>query len=207
MTDLADVWPEWRFSDSHVKPALLWRAFAANFDTVSELSHPATFRAALSEAYTYRNVNMGGDLSPRRWLAMFRHAGFITTGRPLPTESLTVYRGCVDWKVRAPSWTTDLDVALWFANRAPTRSVVWQAQVEPRHMLAIFDDVDEYEIVVSPFAPALWNNRLRVVERAPGAFAAGADRVAERRRRAATRGADVGLVVVDPDAQAAGQAG
>jgi hypothetical protein len=59
-------------------------------------------------------------LSPRAaWLALFQAAGFTIDGKPAerPAGPLTLYRGCTRGRVRGLAWTTDREMAGWFARR------------------------------------------------------------------------------------------
>lgn len=143
-----DHWPEWRYSGSHEKPDLLWEAFESSFAAVPVLRCKDVFAEVFTEAYTGRNLRMRGDLTHHQWLRLFRHAGFISDGRPRADQSLVVYRGSY-WPY-APAWTTDLDTAAFFASCH--KSGIWQLRVRPRHILALFDGMDEHEVVVSPSA-------------------------------------------------------
>lgn len=152
---LYDTWPAWKFSESHHKARLLLETLDDRFVDFPDLEDPTIFEVALIEAYQGRNINMGGDLRARDWLRMFRYCGFVSDGPSPPAGPLTVYRGAAPvWRKTGPAWTTDLDVACWFANRHP-EGAVWRAVVEPRHVLGLLDDSDEHEVIVSPFAPPI----------------------------------------------------
>lgn len=66
---------------------------------------------------------------------------------------IRVYRGCEAGRLRGLSWTTDLDVARGFAvsrrtvNKRPT---LVSALIPKDHVLALFLDRQEYEVVVDP---------------------------------------------------------
>ena len=157
---LFDTWHAWQWSGSHDKPSLLLAAFeemgesGGLFPQCIALEEPEVFRVALTEAYCRRNVAMGCDLTARQWVRMFRAYGYISDGPPEPSGSLTVYRGCMIGRHKQPSWTTDLDTVAWFA-RGQRVGRVFQADVEPQHILARFDAMDEHEVVVSPFTPPI----------------------------------------------------
>lgn len=93
---------------------------------------------------------LGADL----WVAMFRSVGFVSlTGQPAPVEPLQLYRGTTWGRRRGMSWTTDLDLARWFADRTALYGFdghVFGAVVEPAGMLASIDSRGEREIVIDP---------------------------------------------------------
>jgi hypothetical protein len=101
------------------------------------------------------------SLGQRAWLRMFKVAGFVTNGPEQPTAPLTIYRGCVLWRSRAMSWTTELPRARWFAERTVLfghPAGIFTATVRPSAVLArLHDPVQgrgEFEVLVNP-------NRLR----------------------------------------------
>ncbi len=88
-------------------------------------------------------------------LDLFRAAGFVANPADVaqPTEVLTVYRGVQgEGSPRGLSWTTELDRAVWFARRWPflPLGTVWAAEVPPKHVLGIFHNREEAEVVVNP---------------------------------------------------------
>lgn len=83
------------------------------------------------------------------WVWLFRRAGYTVDGKPaaLPTEHLTLYRGCGRGHQRRMSWTTDLEMAQWFSRRF-TAGLVYTVTAPPTALLAAITDRDEAEIVV-----------------------------------------------------------
>ena len=71
---------------------------------------------------------------------------------------VTVWRGtsvtnpeCCNHMRTAISWTTDRDVAIWFANRlgiiGKNRGAVWEATIERSKIIAFTNDRDESEVI------------------------------------------------------------
>lgn len=79
-------------------------------------------------------------LAEGEWRELFDFAGYTREGVPAdrPTEPLTLWRGALAEHRRGWSWTDDLDLARWFADRPLTdrRGRVWVATVEPARLLA-----------------------------------------------------------------------
>jgi len=103
-------------------------------------------------------------------LILFQTAGFVTdvedketaTAFVLPKTTATIYRGCTLQTRDGISWTKSAQRAAWFAKRLLPEGVlgeVWTAQVAPEHILGIFLDRNEEEVVVNP---ANLLNRTRV---------------------------------------------
>ena len=68
-------------------------------------------------------------------------------------DPVTIYRGVTSYNannIRALSWTLDSSKAEWFANRFGEHGTVFQARIDKRHILALFNGRDEAEIVVDP---------------------------------------------------------
>lgn len=97
-------------------------------------------------------------MSVRKWVALFTDAGGFITDTPgiiAPTGSLTVYRGAHVGGERGMSWTTDRDVAAWFARRflmladrfGP--SYLLSAQIPATRVLGIFNGRGEREVVLN----------------------------------------------------------
>jgi hypothetical protein len=171
-------WNTWRFTGSHEKPAVVWEAYATCMGPLSD--NPDLFRAALAEAYTGRNIQMGGDLDPSQWLELFCHAGYITDGPERPTEAMAVFRGCSPLAIRQLSWTSDLDIACVFALYAPGKRCVYSCRVEPEDVLARFNEGDESELVIDPTTPSLRSARLLTLR--PEEVRTRASLVMDRRR-------------------------
>ena len=68
---------------------------------------------------------------------------------------MTVYRGTTPAIWRRMSWTTDLERAKWFADRLGLfgfpDTIIATATIPPRHVLALFNDRQESEVVVNPY--------------------------------------------------------
>lgn len=101
------------------------------------------------------------NLFARDWLGLFKLAGYTRDGVPAerPTEPVTLYRGALPRYRKGWSWTEDLDLARWFADRyadlgRPGR--VYTTQADPHALLAhLTGDSDfgrqgESEFVVNP---------------------------------------------------------
>jgi len=90
-----------------------------------------------------------------RLVAVFQAAGFVTdtAGVGPPAGELTVYRGVTAGRNRRRiSWTLEPDIAAWFARRYALmdgRGAVLAAEVSPRHVLGIFHERQEAEVVVN----------------------------------------------------------
>jgi hypothetical protein len=68
------------------------------------------------------------------------------------TQPLQVWRG-VDGtgSIYGPSWTTDRDIACWFAmRRSPATPLVFTALLDPGAIVVEHDDRDEREIIADP---------------------------------------------------------
>jgi len=95
------------------------------------------------------------------WINLFSEAAY-----PAPTHPITIYRGAVPARRNGMSWTTDLAVAQFFANRFALlvgrpgyeAASVYEATVEPAAVLCMVDDAcrlggrHESEIVIDPDA-------------------------------------------------------
>jgi len=106
----------------------------------------------------------------RMAVCMFKAAGFVTDSpedvdaemRPLirPKQDLVIYRGAAATRRFGLSWTTEFAVAAWFARRfqdliqLPSGQLdpvaVYSATIPPRHILGMFDQRKESEVVVNP---------------------------------------------------------
>lgn len=65
-------------------------------------------------------------------------------------DVLVVYRGCTGPKIRDLSWTLDLDVAWWFAQRFEARGFVLRGEVRKADTLGYLMRRNEEEIAVLP---------------------------------------------------------
>lgn len=103
------------------------------------------------------------------YVALFRRAGFVTDFLEVipPKSPLTIYRGVPharDEGTRAIAWTSDLNVARYFAHRLDhladpeifgedvrqVEPTIWKATVPPEGVLALFYGQNEIEVVVDP---------------------------------------------------------
>ena len=68
-------------------------------------------------------------------------------------DTVTVYRGVTSLNadnIRAMSWTLDKEVAEWFAHRYKEDGTVYEAEIDKKHILALFIGRNESEVVVDP---------------------------------------------------------
>ena len=88
------------------------------------------------------------------WVALFRECGFVSDdSRSAPVEPLEAYRGTSWGRRRGMSWTTNLEVARWFAGRYGRDAHVFRAEVPPGAVLALIGmegGRNEHEVVVDP---------------------------------------------------------
>ncbi len=52
--------------------------------------------------------------------------------------------------IRALSWTPDYEKANWFAHRFDEEGTVYEARIDKRNILALFNGRKESEVVVDP---------------------------------------------------------
>jgi hypothetical protein len=88
------------------------------------------------------------------WVRLFEDADY-----PKPSVPLTIYRGAAPTNVHRMSWTTDQEMAHWFAERIQKMtgqpSAVYRTVIYPSGVLADIDSLEprgrrESEIVVKP---------------------------------------------------------
>ena len=68
-------------------------------------------------------------------------------------EVVTVYRGVTSYNaknVKALSWSLNRDTAEWFAHRYGEEGTVYEAQIEKKHICAVFLGRNEAEVIVDP---------------------------------------------------------
>lgn len=96
------------------------------------------------------------------WDWMFEDIGFTENGvsAPRPVDAVTVYRGALPAHARGWSWTEDVELARWFANRFPgTGARVYRTVGLPpwlqAHVTADwkFGRAGESEWVIDPTGP------------------------------------------------------
>jgi len=119
-------------------------------------------------------------LGERRWLQLFKAAGFaVVTGGTAgtvaeyehlsekPTEPITVWRGAALTNGRGMSWSVHRGCARGFAvgvSQDGIESAVFEATVPVRAVLALFGDAREQECVVNP---NMLRGRVRIDEMIP----------------------------------------
>ena len=82
-------------------------------------------------------------------LPLFKHLEFTSDSKKLirPKHSLNIYRGGMPDGI---AWSTDLNIAKWFATRFAENNPVYKAIVLSEHILGRFNDRNEYEVIVDP---------------------------------------------------------
>lgn len=117
----------------------------------ARVPNPA-FRNSLRAAWDHdhREVIAAAE-SRRRLISMFRYAEFPV---PLPDGPVTIWRGCSSLGLkearRGHSWTTNRDVACWFAIRfasANGRPLVLKRVVEKAQLVYFSNERDESEVI------------------------------------------------------------
>lgn len=130
-------------------PALLFDAFFSNSITLDDmrLLLPGVWQMA-----EYPTHNLPADI----WLEWFRMVGWTATDNRLaPIEAVQLYRGATWGRRRGMSWTPDLDLAQWFADRFAHRGPahVYECQVPTDALLAFVEERrGEPEYVIDPRA-------------------------------------------------------
>ena len=95
------------------------------------------------------------------WLECFDQVGYTIDAQPAgrPTKPVQLYRGAIPKHARGMSWTRDLELATWFADRERNAYLrpaeVFVATVAPRRMLAEitatgFGRGGESEVIIDP---------------------------------------------------------
>jgi hypothetical protein len=110
--------------------------------------------AALRVAWPACNAPVS-HLAVETWVALFRRAGFVTDGPPLPTEDVTIFRGAKHpWSEgRGLSFSFDQGWARVFATRGGYEGPValYRAVASPLAVLGRFvGSTFEDEVVVDP---------------------------------------------------------
>jgi hypothetical protein len=157
--------------DGNDRPAFLGEWYADDMISRRQL------RELIGEAWNsadYPEQALGRDA----WLDMFRNAGFVhspDSPRKRPRKPLVIHRGAVYRRRYGMAWTTDREKAVWFAEKCSlvtvhgdarhgwalgrlgipypkklTRGMVFTATIAPEHVLAMFDDRKESEVVIDP---------------------------------------------------------
>ena len=114
---------------------------------------PADMAAIVADVWSAAEYPQS-HLPVRDWCALFRLADY-----PKPDGPMTLYRGSTPGRARGMAWTTDADMARWFASRMrgtnPRPAHVYTVNASPESVLAIMDEADphgrgEHEVVVDP---------------------------------------------------------
>jgi hypothetical protein len=113
------------------------------------------------------------------WVELFETAGFITDtpGYVRPTAPLAIYRGTRLGGERGWSWSTDRDVAAWFARRSHdfgTPAVLLSATIAPEYVLGAFNGRDEAEVLID--LDGLEWSEVQIIDAASEEVRAGFDR-------------------------------
>lgn len=119
------------------------------------------FSKILSDAWSRsENPNNDPNFTKRELISMFKQADPIILmdqgerKRLAELEdTVTVYRGVTSLNadnIRAMSWTLDKSVAEWFAHRYKEDGTVYEAEIDKKHILALFIGRNESEVVVEP---------------------------------------------------------
>ena len=100
------------------------------------------------------------DVGIRKLVSMFRDADLATLMDEEEyaqfhelEDTVTVYRGVTTHNaknVKALSWTLNRETAEWFAHRFDEDGTVYEAQIDKKHILALFNCRNESEIIVDP---------------------------------------------------------
>ena len=119
------------------------------------------FSKILSDAWARsENPNVDPNFTNKEFIAMFKQADptvlMDQEERKRLAElkdTVTVYRGVTSLNadnIRAMSWTLDKKVAEWFAHRYKEEGTVYEAEINKTHILALFMEWNESEVVVNP---------------------------------------------------------
>ena len=119
------------------------------------------FSKILSDAWARsENPNSDPNFTKKELISMFRQADpiiLMDQGERKKLAELentvTIYRGVTSLNadnIRAMSWTLDKSVAEWFAYRFKENGTVYEAEINKKHILALFIGRNESEVVVDP---------------------------------------------------------
>lgn len=129
---------------------------------------PQTARDLVLTAWTH--PEWPAQIGAAAWRLLFWQIGPLPVvhedAEPLPDEPVQMWRGAYEEHRAGLSWTTDRDVAAWFAQRATWPDVpgrqgqVWTATVHPGQVLAVIGgargesevvcDIDEAQVSEDP---------------------------------------------------------
>lgn len=112
------------------------------------------FASAMDRQQLVAMFQMAGFVSDRN--AHDRHAPAISPVDP-PTQPMEVFRGAATNQPLGFSWTTNFDVAAFFACRNSRGSgdiptAVFRTMAQPSSILGLIDLNEESEVIVNPFA-------------------------------------------------------
>ena len=162
------VWREQcgRLIDNAEKPFEIFQMITNPYK-LAFLKHAAPFLSEqdtalfLSQAWIIAEApNSDPNLTKRELLTLFRS---VDPQRLMDEEEygvfrglddvVTVYRGVTSYNaknVKALSWTLNRDTAEWFAHRYGEDGTVYEAQIEKKHICAVFLGRNEAEVIVEP---------------------------------------------------------
>jgi hypothetical protein len=115
------------------------------------------FSEFLAEMWTMVEFpNCDHNITVLQFVQLFRKAKLeymmsdeeLTVYNSFP-ETITIYRGIgQNGKVRALSWSTDVNIAEWFSRRWSEDGIVMAAEIDKKDILAYFSGRGESEVVV-----------------------------------------------------------
>ena len=119
------------------------------------------FSEILSDAWIRsENPNNDPNISTKELVSMFKAADIEYLMEASEREELaalddevTIYRGVTSYNenhIKAMSWTLDYDTADWFAHRFHEEGTVYEAKINKRHILALFNGRNESEVISYP---------------------------------------------------------
>lgn len=116
---------------------------------------PDELNRLLADNWSHGGSAAAIDLEEWEWAELFETAGFVTDtpGYVRPASPLAIYRGARLGGERGWSWSTDRDVAAWFARRehdCGTPAVLLRATIAPEYILGVFNDRNEAEVLIDP---------------------------------------------------------
>ncbi len=125
-----------------------WSQFILAY--IDDISTDA-MRYVMPWAHAGWNMGIGGPrINYDEWTDVWRDIQYLTDDKPKPTKPIVVYTGNrID---RGPwiDWTTDREVAVWFANMVPdgTPVGVWKTLAHPSVIMGRLDDRGESEVLI-----------------------------------------------------------
>ena len=119
------------------------------------------FSKILSDAWIRsENPNSDPNFTQKELISMFKQADpriLMDQGERKRLaeleDTVTVYRGVTSLNadnIRAMSWALDKEVAEWFAHRYKEEGTVYESEISKKHILALFMERNESEVVVDP---------------------------------------------------------